>query len=124
MAKGLVVTADKGSTFDIAPGADVRVVNGAEHGLGEIAFVITDFPPGVDAGEHRHPFATVSLVVEGSGVFTVEGVEFAASVGDIIAVPAGAWHTYRNNGESSLRVVNIDVGNGTHVAEVPSPKPG
>ena len=119
MAHGHVITADKGSTFDIAPGADVRVVNGAEHGIGEIAFVITDFPPGVDAGEHRHPFATASLVVEGSAIFSVDGVEIAASPGDIVAVPAGAWHTYRNDGDTSLKVVNIDIGNGTHTAEVP-----
>ena len=118
MAHGHVVKSDQGSTFDIAPGADVRVINGAEHGIGEVAFVITDFPPGVDTGEHRHPFATASLVVEGHAVFTVDGDDFEASVGDIVAVPAGAWHTYRNDGQTALRVVNVDVGNGAHVAEV------
>ena len=117
MSNSPLVRSDEGSTFDIAPGADVRVVNGADHGIGEIAFVITDFPPGVDAGEHRHPFATASLVVDGQAVFTLDGQEIEASAGDIVAVPAGAWHTYRNVGESPLRVVNVDIGNGRHTAE-------
>jgi gentisate 1,2-dioxygenase len=98
------------------------MVNGAEHGLGDVGLIISEYPPGAANAEHRHAFASAIVVVEGDGLFTVDDAELRASRGDIVVVPAGSWHSFGNNGEGPLRVVGVDLGSGVHATEMrPAP---
>jgi quercetin dioxygenase-like cupin family protein len=121
MAGGYVISEDQGARFEPAPGATLRMVNGAEHGLGDVGFIISEYPPGAANAEHRHTFASAIVVVEGDGLFTVDEDELRASRGDIVVVPAGSWHSFGNNGEGPLRV-GVDLGSGVHATEMrPAP---
>ena len=43
--------------------------------------------------EERHEWNEVVLILEGSGEFTVEGVAYPVTAGDIVCIPAGTLHT-------------------------------
>ena len=60
------------------------------------------------------PHAEVFVVHEGRGVYTVDGVDAIAEPGDVVVLPANAWHYFRGDGEVPLR----------HVAVLDSAHPG
>ena len=51
------------------------------------------------------------------GIFTVGDSEVEAGPGDIVVIPANAWHSFRNDGDEWLRVVGADEG-ARHDAEL------
>ena len=95
---------------------------GEDHGLG-MTLVIAEYPPGADLPAHRHPNGSAIVVVEGHGVFTVGDSEVEAGRGDIVVIPANAWHSFRNDGDEWLRVVGADEG-ASHDAELAPPTDG
>lgn len=106
----LVVRSDDLPTFEPAPGARLRMLTGEDHALG-MCMVVAEYPPGGPGNAaHRHPNASVIYVVEGRGLFTVGDEEVAAEAGDMVLVPANAWHSFRNDGEGWLRIVGADEG--------------
>jgi gentisate 1,2-dioxygenase len=48
-----------------------------------------------------------SLCVKDEGVYTVNGVDVIAEAGDVVVIPANAWHCFRGDGEVPLRHVAI-----------------
>jgi mannose-6-phosphate isomerase-like protein (cupin superfamily) len=88
------------------PGATTRVVRGDERGV-DLIIGISSHSDGVGPPEHRHPCGEVFVVYEGRGVYTVDGVNVIAEPGDVVVVPANAWHFFRGYGEVSLRHVAV-----------------
>jgi quercetin dioxygenase-like cupin family protein len=91
--------------FENPPGAMVRLINGDEYGLGNVSLIVSEYPAGADTIRHRHPHISTIVVVEGHGQFTVEGTTVGAGAGDLLVVPANAWHSFRNDGDGVLRIV-------------------
>ena len=108
-------------TFEPAPGSRSWLLTGEEHGLG-MCLIVSEYPPGAETPSHRHPNASAIVVYEGHGVFTVGENEVAAEAGDIVVVPAKAWHSFRNDGDGWLRLVGADEGS-RHDAEFAAPGP-
>ncbi len=106
---GAVIRSVDLPAFEPAPGAKLRMLIGAEHGLG-MCLIVAEYPPGAENASHRHPNASAIFVREGRGVFTVGDSELTAEAGDIVVVPANAWHSFRNDGDAWLRVVGADEG--------------
>jgi quercetin dioxygenase-like cupin family protein len=66
------------------------------------------FEPGQEHALHAHAgMDKVYSVVEGSGVFLLEGRELAMRAGDLLVAPAGVAHGVRNTGEGRLLVLAI-----------------
>ena len=89
---------------------------GEDHGL-DVSLTIPEYPPGADLPAHRHANGGAIVVIEGHGVFTVGDSEVKAGRGDIVVIPANAWHSFRNDGDEWLRVVGADEG-ARHDAEL------
>src|SRR5438552_15995754 len=106
-------------TYQPAPGATLRMLAGEDHGLG-MCLIVSEYPPGAETPAHRHPNGSAIVVYEGHGVFTVGATEVEAGAGDIVVVPANAWHSFRNDGDGWLRVVGADEG-ARHDAELAAP---
>jgi quercetin dioxygenase-like cupin family protein len=106
-------------TYEPTPGSRSRLLTGEDHGLG-ICLGISEYPPGAETPSHRHPNASAIVVVEGRGLFTVEHDEVAAEAGDVVIVPAKAWHSFRNDSDGWLRLVGADEG-ARHDAEMAEP---
>jgi mannose-6-phosphate isomerase-like protein (cupin superfamily) len=116
-----VIRSHEGQAFEPAPGATLRTINGAEHALGDVGLILSRYPPGAGNPAHRHTYQSAIVLAEGQGVFTIEDEDIHASEGDIVVVPAHAWHSFRNDGTGPLRCVGIDLGSGTHETELREP---
>lgn len=68
---------------------------------------MSDNPPGRGAIEHRHSCAELFFVYEGRGTYTVDGQEITAEAGDVVIVPAKAWHSFRSDEHTRLRHVAV-----------------
>jgi quercetin dioxygenase-like cupin family protein len=56
---------------------------------------------------HRHPFDQLSFVLEGSMLFEVDGEHFEVGAGEVLVIPADAWHTARTT--SAEVALNLDI---------------
>ena len=66
------------------------------------------FEPGQEHALHAHAGQDkVYQVVEGEGLFLLEGRELAMKPGDLLVAPEGVPHGVRNNGNSRLLVLAI-----------------
>ena len=113
---GAVIKTTDLPAFAPAPGASLRMLAGEDHGLG-MCLIVAEYPPGAETPSHRHPNSSAIFVREGRGMFKVGDKELVAEAGDIVLVPANAWHSFRNDGDAWLRVVGADEG-ARHDAEL------
>jgi len=93
---------------DLASGTTAERFDGAAHGGGiAVSFFLNHTPPGRGADAHRHPYAEVFVVHDGEGTFVVDGVPVSARGGQVVVVPAGATHAFRNSGGRTLEMTSI-----------------
>jgi len=87
-------------------GGAVRYLEGARYGLRTSIFA-SEIAPGSGPGTHSHPYAEVFVLHEGTGRYVVDDEEIEARTGDVVIVPAGAWHSFTNPGPTRLRLTAI-----------------
>ena len=75
------------------------------HGLGAVVMSTSERPPGEEVASHKHQCGEIFVVTGGRARFTVDGEVIIASVGDMVAVPAGSWHGFCSEGDEELRLV-------------------
>ena len=102
----LIKASDMQPSENRYPGATIRVVHGEDHGL-DLILAMSTYEPGVGPPEHRHRCSEVFVVYEGRGVYTVDGADVIAEAGDIVVVPPNTWHSFRADGDMSLRHVTV-----------------
>jgi len=69
--------------------------------------ILFDGPPGSGPKLHRHLYAEVFLVHEGSATFTVGEDAIDVTGGQILIAPAGVPHNFVNSGAGPLRQIDI-----------------
>lgn len=75
---------------------------------GRLLVGLNAFEPGQEHPLHAHAgMDKVYSVVEGDGVFLLEGRELQMHAGDLLVAPDGVAHGVRNTGSSRLLVVAI-----------------
>ena len=79
-------------------GMDVQwLVTAATVGAAEHVVGLTVFQPGATHHVHRHPNAEeAQYLLLGSGIATVGDDEIEQHAGEIVFVPKGEWHGFRN----------------------------
>lgn len=81
-----------------------RVLHTAEH----VQLVVMTVPPGGEIGEEVHEGIDQVLVfVEGDGEAELDGVVSSVAGKDIVVVPAGTKHNFRNTGTGPLRLYTV-----------------
>jgi mannose-6-phosphate isomerase-like protein (cupin superfamily) len=81
---------------------------GSEHGDGiELSFFVNRTAPGRGPSLHRHPYGEVFVVHEGDVTFTLGDETLTATGGEVVVVPPGTAHGFRNTGERPLLMVSI-----------------
>jgi quercetin dioxygenase-like cupin family protein len=74
------------------------------------------FEPGQEHALHAHAGQDkVYQVIEGEGLFLLEGAELSMKAGDLLVAPEGVAHGVRNSGTGRLLVLAI-------LAPAPAPK--
>ena len=78
----------------------------------EAVVILAVIAPGATAGKHFHPGQEFVYVLEGSGIFTIEGrPSVNMKAGDVIQVPPKQVHSNRNGSKTApLRVLGFLVG--------------
>jgi mannose-6-phosphate isomerase-like protein (cupin superfamily) len=97
-------------TTRLEGGAWYQLLNGADHGFGDVSIIVTEDAPAATScadQTHRHPHISTLVITDGRGRFTVGDETIEAAAGDVVVVPAHAWHSFVNTGASALRVVGI-----------------
>jgi quercetin dioxygenase-like cupin family protein len=80
---------------------------GADHGDVNVSVFLFNGAPGRGPGPHRHPYDEVQFILEGHGLWNVNGEEFEAGAGDILIIKAGEVHSFKGIGADQL--VQLDV---------------
>src|SRR5262245_25826828 len=68
----------------------------------------TQHAPGFRMEPEAHPFAEIFYVLDGSGVFAVDGRRHGCAAGDVVVVPPGAEHVIED-GDDPLTLYGIGV---------------
>ncbi|MHC4155069.1 MAG: cupin domain-containing protein [Planctomycetota bacterium] len=90
-----------------AEGVQIRWLISKDDGADNIAMRMFEVQPGGHTPLHTHPHEHEVFAVEGSGVFVFEGGEHEFGPEDVIFVPGGKEHQFRNTGDSILRFLCI-----------------
>ncbi|MBN1561389.1 cupin domain-containing protein [candidate division KSB1 bacterium] len=86
-----------------APGARIRVLIGEDDGAPVYKLRMIEIDPGGNSPDHAHPYEHENFVVEGAGQVKIDGVWHDLHPGDVVFVPPGVQHQYRNAGESIFK---------------------
>jgi mannose-6-phosphate isomerase-like protein (cupin superfamily) len=94
-------------SWQTRPGRFAGEWQGGESGaqICVIANLIEEVGAGI--GLHKHPYAETFVVRKGSVSFTIGTETVEAHEGQIIVVPAGVPHGFRNAGPGPLEMIDI-----------------
>jgi len=90
----------------LATGGSAERFCGSEFGA-DVSFFVNHSRAGHVTASHRHPYAEVFVILGGDAEFTVAGEAHPAHGGQVVVVPADAWHGFRNAGDTTLEMVSI-----------------
>ncbi len=87
-----------------APGASIRWLIDEEHdGAPVFMLRMIELEPDGHSPMHTHPYEHENFVVEGRGEIYLDGIWQQLKVGDVVFVPPGLLHQYRNRGDIIFR---------------------
>jgi mannose-6-phosphate isomerase-like protein (cupin superfamily) len=72
-----------------------------------VSFFVSATPPGRGPALHKHPYAEVFVVQDGSLTFVAGDETIEASAGQIVIVPADTPHKFTNSGADVARHLDI-----------------
>ncbi|MBS1251059.1 MAG: hypothetical protein MAG451_00088 [Anaerolineales bacterium] len=106
MTKPQHYTAHEAETFgDEAPGVTIRWVIDEKHGAENYAMRIIEVEPAGHTPHHTHWFEHENFIIEGQGEVTVGDEVHPIGQGDVVFVPGGVKHQYRNIGDTPLKFI-------------------
>jgi quercetin dioxygenase-like cupin family protein len=79
-----------------AIGLELRTRLPTQASEGAMTVIETVNAPGFGPPLHRHPQAEIFRVLSGRYLYEVDGRRFIAEQGDVVSVPGGAAHAFRN----------------------------
>lgn len=89
---------------DEAPGVTIRrLIDEEWDGAPFYNLRMLEIAPGGHTPDHAHANEHENFVVEGEGEVMVEGAYHPVGPGDVIFIPAGMRHQYRNAGDTTFR---------------------
>jgi quercetin dioxygenase-like cupin family protein len=106
MAKAVVRAMDDSAAQPVerSRGATIQVLLGPEDGAPHFVTRRFTLEPGGRIPSHRHDaIEHEQVVLEGSMVLELDGLERPVSAGDCVLIPAGVAHSYENRGDRSVR---------------------
>jgi mannose-6-phosphate isomerase-like protein (cupin superfamily) len=101
-AQPIVLTA----ATDLATETTSELFRGAAHGV-EVSFFINHTRPSAEVAPHRHPYPEVFVIHAGKLDMIVDGESVTARAGQVVVVPAGATHGFRNAGQEVVEMLSI-----------------
>ncbi len=100
-----IVSGDDDVWFDTAVGEKMRIRIHARDVDGRFSIMECLSQPMSGTPRHRQRADEIVHVLEGALTFQIDDERFDASVGDIVVIPAGAAHAWRNFGPVPTRAI-------------------
>ena len=88
------------------PGQEVATFQGIKYGA-NISFFIVHFSPGKGPRRHRHPYEETFIILEGEIEAVVDGETQTLGENNIVIIPAGVWHEFKNRSEKQVVMINL-----------------
>ena len=95
--------AKKPVNIEGAKGVGMRVLISKDDGAPTFAMRMFEIEPGGNTPLHTHPHEHEVFVLDGAGVFVHEGLNHPIGPDDVVFVPGGHEHCFRNTGDATLR---------------------
>ncbi|TMV07846.1 cupin domain-containing protein [Ruegeria sediminis] len=70
---------------------------------GSMSIIETENAPGFGPPLHRHRETEIFRVLEGRYLYEIDGKRFTAETGDVVTIPGGAVHAFRNEASTPSR---------------------
>jgi len=86
-----------------ANGVGIRVLISKDDGAPTFAMRMFEIEPGGNTPLHTHPHEHEVFVLAGAGVFVHKGLNHPIGPDDVVFVPGGHEHCFRNTGDATLR---------------------
>lgn len=80
---------------------------GQEHGGAPACVIFVEAPPGAGPRLHRHPYAELLIVLEGTATFFDGSSQREVGAGEMAVVDAQQPHGFVNNGLGILRQIDV-----------------
>ena len=80
---------------------------GEDHGGVDACVLFVDAKPGEGPRLHRHPYAEILIVLEGTSTFSDGVITIEVGPGHMAVVDAGQAHGFVNRGQEILRQIDI-----------------
>jgi mannose-6-phosphate isomerase-like protein (cupin superfamily) len=84
-----------------------RTFEGYIYGDVPVSFFVSETRPGRGPRLHKHPYAEVFVVHEGTLTFVVGDETIEATAGQIVIAPAGTPHKFTNTGSEIAKHIDI-----------------
>ena len=85
---------------------EVAIFQGNKHGV-NVSFFIVHFSPGKGPRKHRHPYEETFIILDGEIEAIVDGETKTLVANQIVVIPAGAWHEFKNRSEAPVFMINV-----------------
>jgi mannose-6-phosphate isomerase-like protein (cupin superfamily) len=69
--------------------------------------VLMNVPPEAEIGEEVHSVDQILIFVEGAGEGMLDETKIAIKQGDLVFVPTGTKHNFRNTGTTPMKVATV-----------------
>lgn len=86
-----------------AEGVTVRWLLTKEKGADNFYMRLFEMEPGGHTPLHNHPWEHEVLILKGSGTVSASGEKTEFYEGDVILLPSGEEHQFRNTGKDTVR---------------------
>lgn len=86
-----------------AKGVEIQWLISKDDGAENFAMRMFELQPGGHTPLHTHPHEHEVFIVEGRGIFVCENQEHEFGPENVIFVPGGLEHCFKNTGDSVLR---------------------
>jgi len=84
-------------------------LQGKDHGNPGLSLILVDAAPGRGPSLHKHDYAEIMIVQEGTATFTDGHTETEVGPGHVVIIPAGEPHGFKNTGDVRLKQIDIHV---------------
>ncbi len=102
-----VIKLDNMSSFYDVPGEAGYFVSGEEHGFESLSFIMTETQPNGGPPLHTHETEEAHVIYHGRMAYVVGDRRFDAEGPYIARIPAGAPHTFVNEGDQPLNLTAV-----------------
>lgn len=96
-------------TSALDPGNFSAELQGRDHGEPGVSLILVDAAPGRGPSLHKHEYAELMIVLEGTATFTDGVTSREVTAGNVVIIPAGEPHAFTNSGHEPLRQIDIHV---------------